>query len=69
MEKFFNVLASGTRSFSFVPSMRTTDFNNEPLLNSGVSNFKIRQPADFIKSAWDNAGKHLRFAMGEVEKE
>ncbi|MCL2102226.1 MAG: hypothetical protein FWH22_11005 [Fibromonadales bacterium] len=69
MEKIFNALASGTRSFSFVPSMYAADFDNEPLLNSGVSDFKVRQPVDFIKAAWDNAGKHLLFAMGEVEKE
>jgi hypothetical protein len=69
MEKFLNVIASGTRSFSFVPSMRVTDFDNEPLLNSGTSDFEPRQPIDFIRAAWDNVGKHLLFAMNEVEKE
>jgi len=69
MEKFLNVIAAGTRSFSFVPSMRVTDFDNEPLLNSGVSDFKPRQPVDFIRAAWDNVGKHLLLAMSEVEKE
>jgi len=69
MNGFFNLLATGARSFSFIPSMRVTDFDNEPLLNSGTSDFKPRQPIDFIRTAWDNVGKHLLFAMGEVEKQ
>jgi hypothetical protein len=69
MEKFLNVLASGARSFSFVPSMCASDFDDEPLINSGTSNFEPRKPVDFVRDAWDNAGKHLLSAMNEIEKE
>ncbi|GHV16177.1 hypothetical protein AGMMS49938_15920 [Fibrobacterales bacterium] len=67
MESFLKSIAYGARSFTFIPTMHSVD-DKEPLLNSGVSNFKVRQPIDFIKSAWDNTGKHLQNAMNEVEK-
>jgi len=70
MRHFFDILASGARSFAFTPTM-VEKFKelDSSTIQSTISIREPRSPSQILKEAWDNVGLHMWNAVGEVEKQ
>ncbi len=74
MRNFFNLLASGTRSLSFTPTMEMPEFEHEE--HKGHKEYirrielrKPRTPQEIMREAWEDVGNRMWEAIGLVEKE
>jgi hypothetical protein len=75
MSNFFNLLAVGTRSLSFVQTMEMPEFDDNPP-NLPFKRHKAlrmhrkpRTPAEIMRSAWEDVGNRMWEAVGVVERE
>ncbi|MCL2102275.1 MAG: hypothetical protein FWH22_11260 [Fibromonadales bacterium] len=67
MENFFNLLARGTRSFAFAPTMEMPSFEYKSY-EPKIKLERARTPNEIMRSAWEEVGFRMWEAIEETER-